>query len=903
MNYGIALRRGLLLACTSLLLAVAGCGDEGCPTGFENCDGLCTNTSTSRAHCGACGNICAAGELCSAGVCELGCPDGQEACIGTCVDVGRDPLNCGGCGNPCGNGEVCMAGTCDTRCVAGFSNCGGSCRDIQNDNANCGGCGSACDVGERCVEGDCEATCGATQIVCDGVCADIDADSENCGRCGFACDAGEVCTAGECEVFCVPGLDACPDGSCRDLQNDVRNCGRCAARCRNGEACVEGACVQTCSGATPDLCGDSCVDLQSNPNFCGDCGTTCPLGAVCSLGVCELTCAPGLTDCGGACVDLNSDPTNCSACGTVCDAPMAGGLAACAGGTCAAVCPDGTADCNGDILEMAGDGCEVTPATDLANCGACGNVCAAPNATDACVDGACTIATCDAGFGDCDLVAGNGCETDTNVDDLNCGACGTVCTATEECTAGVCTPLTLAGDTCADALTITDGTQTLTWTAVGADVFLTPPAACSTTSLTGPDLVFEYTATADTTVDVQFGVPTSNRYSTIVTTTCTDETTQIACDSDFSPAEVTVSFPVTSGTTYYVWLRDTTSGSATLPNPIDVTVRSPSTGTILGYDRSAIGTCTPGTGGYVGVGPATTFDSGRSDFPAYIVADQTSPTMGGFLYWGDTSATYRTRKDGTLLTSEDIELAAGLTSSQQGNNALVIGSNVYLLEDTTSSLTTRLNRITSTGGPPYSVQAASGAFSPVDDGFDGIVAEGNTAYIVSEETSSATSSATEIYSLDLSGALPATPSLVTTVGGRGNYDCNAITLDSTYFYLACAGVDRIVRVNRTTFAVQLVTADINLISFSVNGLIAVDIPPAGMTMGDGLADALYVKGEDDGIWLVCNPSDPAISSRGAPAGLFYRYGTSTGDDGMAYDEDTSTLYLYDGSTDEIRVVP
>ncbi|MEM1414757.1 MAG: MXAN_6577-like cysteine-rich protein, partial [Myxococcota bacterium] len=891
MNIDISLRRGLLLACTTLLLALSGCGDEGCPTGFESCDGLCTNTNANRLNCGACGVSCGAGEICNAGVCETSCPDGQEACDGSCVISLSDVANCGGCGNACADGEVCMAGSCSAQCAIGFANCGGSCRDLDNDSTNCGGCGASCGVGARCVEGTCTPTCGPTQIDCGGVCSDIDNDTANCGACGTVCAAGEICDGGDCTLFCVEGLTACPDGTCRDLDADPNNCGGCSAPCPVGDACVAGVCTQTCTGATPDLCGDSCVDLQSNPSFCGDCATECPAGAVCSEGVCQLTCAPGLTDCGGACVDLTSDPTNCNACGTVCTAPAAGGVPACAAGVCTAVCPAGTADCNGDLAEMGTDGCEVTPATDLMNCGACGNVCDAPNATDSCVDGACGIATCDLGFGDCDRVAATGCETDLDTDDVNCGACGTVCTLTEECTDGVCTPIALAGDTCADALTITDGTQTLAWTALGADVFLTAPSACSTTSLTGPDIVFAYTATANTTVDVEMGVPASNRYSAIVTTTCADEETAITCDSDFSPPEVTVSFAVTAGETYYVWLRDTTSGSAALPNPIDVTVRSPATGPILGLNAAPVGSCTPGMGGLVGAGPVTEFTTGPSEFPFWGMADETSSALGGYFYYGDTFGTWRVRKDGTQTTSDDVERLAALSSLNQGYNALAIGSNIFTLDDTSSRTSTHLYRISTNNGATWGpVTAVSGSIptSPDtgSDATDALTNEGNIVYLVSEETTASRTVRTEIYSLDASGTLPATVSFLGDF--NPDYDCNGITLDSTYFYLTCAGLDRVIRVNRSSFAVDLVTADIDL-STTNNAIFAVDTtsPP------DGLADALYIKGNQDALHLVCSPGGATLP---APTGAFYRYGNGTGDEGMAFDEADGRIYMVEGGT-------
>ncbi|MBI3447522.1 MAG: hypothetical protein HY049_01180 [Acidobacteria bacterium] len=51
----------------------------------------------------------AAGDLvCTQG----GCPAGQMSCGGLCVDSHTDPANCGACDNACAIGETCKTGTC-----------------------------------------------------------------------------------------------------------------------------------------------------------------------------------------------------------------------------------------------------------------------------------------------------------------------------------------------------------------------------------------------------------------------------------------------------------------------------------------------------------------------------------------------------------------------------------------------------------------------------------------------------------------------------------------------------------------------------------------------------------------------------------------------------------------------
>jgi hypothetical protein len=70
----------------------------------------------------------------------------------------------------------------------------------------------------------------------------------------------------------------------------------------------------------------------------------------------------------------------------------------------------GFGDCDGN----AANGCEADTRTSAAHCGALRpRVLPAPTPRRACAAGACAIATCAAGFGDCDGNAANGCEADT----------------------------------------------------------------------------------------------------------------------------------------------------------------------------------------------------------------------------------------------------------------------------------------------------------------------------------------------------------------------------------------------------------------------------------------------------------------------------------------------------------
>lgn len=195
-------------------------------------------------------------------------------------------------------------------------------------------------------------------------------------------------------------------------------------------------------------CGGGCADLATDEANCGTCGHACAAppnaSAACSAGVCGLgACAAGWADCDGdpsnGCeVHLADAAANCGACGNVCSATR--GTSACSAGACViASCDPGYADC--DL--QASNGCEVHTDADPQSCGACNHVCSLPHATAGCSSGACTVASCSSGFGDCDGLASTGCEAVLASDDLNCGGCNVACTGGARCTQGVCVPATL----------------------------------------------------------------------------------------------------------------------------------------------------------------------------------------------------------------------------------------------------------------------------------------------------------------------------------------------------------------------------------------------------------------------------------------------------------------------------
>lgn len=138
-----------------------------------------------------------------------------------------------------------------------------------------------------------------------------------------------------------------------------------------------------------------------------------------------FACDSGMRLCGGRCTSLLNDVANCGACGLVCAGPRATSER-CEAGVCRVVsCADGFADC--DLLGT--NGCESDLASDRANCGRCGFSC---DASNTCVAGSC-VARCLPGETRC----GGGC-VDTSVDPSHCGACGATCAEGAVCCDGAC---------------------------------------------------------------------------------------------------------------------------------------------------------------------------------------------------------------------------------------------------------------------------------------------------------------------------------------------------------------------------------------------------------------------------------------------------------------------------------
>ncbi|MBF5042070.1 hypothetical protein FGE12_06660 [Aggregicoccus sp. 17bor-14] len=325
---------------------------------------------------------------------------------------------------------ACMLG--QQRCTNGqFGACSGGqgSTRVEQCGANGSSCGSCSTDANQCKDGRCKcgfngACADSKAPTCCGVkdaasCTDTQTDVANCGGCGTDCrplapgQSQAVCTGGSCNFKCNAGYDFCPQVSttrCIGVTADPDNCGSCGKRCpRSGEL----------------------------PN------TVAPLAAVelCAGGSCNLHCAAGFANCNGdtadgceAKVDVNhcgpdaergfNDTTGCAvACTT--SVPNAHPTCEQPAGSCGTACNAGAVTCGASCLicdqgpNQTGVGC------DLSN--------GQPR---------CSL-TCTPGYGNCDVTStsggeANGCETNLNSSQANCGSCGHACTTGDACREGRC---------------------------------------------------------------------------------------------------------------------------------------------------------------------------------------------------------------------------------------------------------------------------------------------------------------------------------------------------------------------------------------------------------------------------------------------------------------------------------
>ncbi|MBL8682319.1 MAG: hypothetical protein JNK05_24335 [Myxococcales bacterium] len=328
--------------------------------------------------------------------------------------------------------------------------------DVQDD-ASIDGAMDASDVVDATPMdvGDAGLVCEAG-VACGSRCVDTQTDMMNCGACGTACDrlpnaSSVACVSGRCVPTCAANFADCdrdPSNGCERPTNTLTDCGGCGTSCSRANAaadCGTGAClIRVCNAGFSNcdmMDGNGCETDLNDVASCGACGTACRGSTpVCSAGAMGGTCTSGCTApqqrCGMSCVNTMTSLDHCGMCDRACS--FANASATCSGGTCAlGMCDPNRGNCDG----IASNGCETDTNTSLTHCGACGRGCSVANATSACVSGSCGVGSCNGGFGNCNAMPSDGCEVNLTNNVLHCGACGRQCVfnnATGSCSGGSC---------------------------------------------------------------------------------------------------------------------------------------------------------------------------------------------------------------------------------------------------------------------------------------------------------------------------------------------------------------------------------------------------------------------------------------------------------------------------------
>ncbi len=439
------------------------------------------------------------------------------------------------------------------------------------------------DSGARMDTGVLPTDAGPPEPMCDNGMRDGDEAGVDCGGSCPACEAGSPCTGNEDCDSGVCGRGFCLVPSCSD---EVRNgdetgtdCGGDCMLCPGGESCTanEECLSGRCRGG--ECAASSCEDMRQNSDETDiDCGgATCP---PCGGGLACLTrddCESGICAAGmcttPACNDSrqNQDETSVDCGGAICPG-CRDGLACNIDADCENMrCLDGGCISCTDRVQ---NGDETGVDCGGTTCDAC------PDGQGCLVDGDCNSNVCEASFCvSCSDGTLNQDETDVDCGGSLCDTCrnGLACAtdadcASSDCDGGLCRGL---ADTCSDAFVLADGRNVINWTAFTNDYFVGRlPSCVSFGTVDGPDLVMTFTASLDGVVEYDIEKPSNEEMAIVVSdAACGMPSPELHCESEFSSANLTGSFPVTMGTTYTLYFVDVDTGTPTLIDPLVVNIR------------------------------------------------------------------------------------------------------------------------------------------------------------------------------------------------------------------------------------------------------------------------------------------------------------------------------------------
>jgi len=291
--------------------------------------------------------------------------------------------------------------------------------------------------------------------------------------------------------------------------------------------------------------------------------------------------------------------------------------------------------------------------------------------------------------------------------------------------------------------------------------------------------------------------------------------------------------------------------------------------------------CQPGQGGMLGTTKTLVGATPTSATIYYTAVDQAA---NGYVYYGGTTDLWRKSKTTAaedLLTSDDSKLGYGMvvngadpfTIEYKPPSANLSGYLFKLVPPTSGTAWSAIDFMQYPASPtPASSYARAGTQ------YKGKI------YVLNGATS--TTSTTEIWSVSASG----TPLVAATLEASftGEAYCTGMAADDKYFYVACGTSERLIRVDRTTKAVSLITDGFDLYT-TVNGVEPHD------TNNDGTADFLYFRGARAEVYYVCNPAGSQPY-----ADTLATFGTSTVSyTGLAFDAVAKKLYAVDNTTDQL----
>lgn len=284
--------------------------------------------------------------------------------------------------------------------------------------------------------------------------------------------------------------------------------------------------------------------------------------------------------------------------------------------------------------------------------------------------------------------------------------------------------------------------------------------------------------------------------------------------------------------------------------------------------------CAPGTGGMLG--STVTKVGGPSGTWYYMATDQNA---NGSLYLGNTSTLYQITKGSWIQTPTTA------LSTYLGYNLFMNGAEPMSNKYTSTGTTGWVYRLI----PPPSGWSTQDFVTfpqtPGDYIRSGVVYKGKI-YLMTTEYS--TTSNHEIWSAN--AAPPSMPNSATQEGTfSGEAYCSGLAVDDKYFYTVCGTGERLVRIDRTTKTVTLITNAFDMGASSYSNVVH-----AHDTNNDGTADFLYYKGYRAEVYFVCNPAGTTPY-----ADVLANYGTSTSAYGLAFDATNKKLYAWDNSAYQI----